>query len=87
MKKRISEINLKKTPTLDFNKKVKKVNLEIEIPGETILEKENHELLQENLELKRTIQQMMMECSRIESKMFIMNDQIQTLTSILNSKH
>jgi hypothetical protein len=81
----LKSIKLKYANTLDF-KKPRKLNLEIQIPDDPNVEVENHELMLENLELKKIIQQMMNEGSKIENKMFILNDQIQTLMAIMNKE-
>ena len=79
----LKNIKLKYANTMNFHKE-KKFNLEIQIPGDINFEMENNELLLENFELKKIIQQMMNETSKIENKMFILNDQIQTLMAIIN---
>lgn len=81
----VGSLHIRQTPTLDFRKKPKN-NLEIEIPGEEVSQQSDSELYRENLELKQTIQRMMLHCSRIESKMFIMNDQLNTLTAIVQNQ-
>lgn len=72
--------------TDEFRKPMRKINLEIEIPGENGHEKENQELYLENLELKKILLEMNEESAKMQNKLFLMSDQIKTLVEIVDEK-
>lgn len=83
----LKRINLIYANTHEFRKPSRKMNLKIEIPGENALEKENQELHLENLELKRQVQQMKAESKKLENKLFLMRDQVNTLMLMVEEGH